>query len=140
MDKYFALGLPGGSEKLIVGRPFQEDNGNLGLWSWQKTQAAPLPKDYSKERQAQLLSEFNAERKKFDVEAQSQGFSSAEARGKKALQDKRDEEARVKAEKAAAKAAKAAADAAAKEQTAAAAAKQADAKKNASPTKPVYYQ
>ena len=68
------------------------------------------------------------------------GFSSAEARGKKALQDKRDEEARVKAEKAAAKAAKAAADAAAKEQTAAAAAKQADAKKNASPTKPVYYQ
>jgi len=57
MDKYFALGLPGGSEKLIVGRPFQEDNGNLGLWSWQKTQAAPLPKDYSKERQAQLCVE-----------------------------------------------------------------------------------
>ena len=57
MDKYFALGLPGGSEKLIVGRPFQEDNGNLGLWSWQKTQAAPLPKDYSKERQARLRAE-----------------------------------------------------------------------------------
>ena len=90
--------------------------------------------------QAQLLSEFNAERKKFDVEAQSQGFSSAEARGKKALQDKKDEEARIKAEKAAAKAAKAAADAAAKEQAAAAAATKADAKKNASPTKPVYYQ
>ena len=114
-DQYLALGLPGGAEKLIVGRPFQEDNGNLGLWTWVKTGGPALPKDYAPDVQARMKEQYYADMKKFDVEAQQEGYKNAEDRGIQKRQAKLDEEARIKAEKAAAKAAKAAAEAAAKE-------------------------
>ena len=62
-----------------------------------------------------MKEQYYADMKKFDVEAQQEGYKNAEDRGIQKRQAKLDEEARIKAEKAAAKAAKAAAEAAAKE-------------------------
>ena len=72
--------MPFGGEVLVPGAPFQKENGYLGMWNWEK-QVKPVPKDQTPEAQKALRAAFDAERKKFDVEAQQQGFSSAEARG-----------------------------------------------------------
>ena len=116
-----------GGAVLVPGPPFQPENGYLGMWNWEK-QVKPVPKDQTPEAQKALRAAFDAERKKFDVEAQQQGFSSAEARG---LAEKE----KILAEKAAAKAAKEAAKAA----KAAEGEKAAAAAKSATASKPVYY-
>ena len=107
MDQYLAVGVPGGTEKLIVGKPFVEENGNLGMWTWVKTSkyVAPVAKELTPERQVVLKDQYVREMKVADVEAQSQGFESAKARGLKKYDENMAEIARVKAEKAAAKAA-----------------------------------
>ena len=74
--------MPFGGEVLVPGAPFQKENGYLGMWNWEK-QVKPVPKDQTPEAQKALMAAFQAERKKFDVEAQQQGFSSAEARGRR---------------------------------------------------------
>merc|ERR1719324_432385 len=114
-DGIVRVGFPAGGEVLVPGAPFQPENGYLGMWNWEK-QVKPVPKDQTPEAQKALRAAFDAERKKFDVEAQQQGFKSAEARGIA-------EKEKILAEKAAAKAAKEAAKAA----------------KAATPAKPVYY-
>ena len=63
-----------------------------------------MPKDQTPEAQKALRAAFDAERKKFDVEAQQQGFSSAEARGvdlraKQAAQKAKEAEAAAAAAK-----------------------------------------
>ena len=73
------VGFPAGGEVLVPGAPFQPENGYLGMWNWEK-QGKAVPKDQTPEVQKALKAAFDAERKKFDVEAQQQGFSSAEAR------------------------------------------------------------
>ena len=75
-------GMPFGGEVLVPGAPFQPENGYLGMWNWEK-QVKPVPKDQTPEAQKALRAAFDAERKKFDVEAQQQGFKSAEARGRR---------------------------------------------------------
>ena len=121
------IDLRTGGEVLVPGAPFQPENGYLGMWNWEK-QGKAVPKDQTPEVQKALRAAFDAERKKFDVEAQQQGFSSAEARG---LAEKE----KILAEKAAAKAAKEAAKAA----KAAEGEKAAAAAKSATASKPVYY-
>ena len=74
--------MPFGGEVLVPGAPFQPENGYLGMWNWEK-QVKPVPKDQTPEAQKALRAAFDAERKKFDVEAQQQGFKSAEARGRR---------------------------------------------------------
>jgi len=118
----FTIGFPGQSEVLIPGAPFQEENGWLGMWNWQK-RYAPIPKDQTPEAQKVLKANFLAERKKYDIEAQEQGFANAEERGIKEKEARIAEAERIKAEKAAAKAAKKAAEEAAKAQAADASAK-----------------
>jgi len=111
------IGLPGGSEVLVPGAPFQPDNGYLGMWNWEKTGAKAIPKDQTPEQQKIMMEQFEAERKKADVEAQQQGFENAIERGKKQkIEDdarKAREEAERKAAKEAEKAKKAAEAAAA---------------------------
>ena len=126
-DGIVRVGFPAGGEVLVPGAPFQPENGYLGMWNWEK-QGKAVPKDQTPEVQKALRAAFDAERKKFDVEAQQQGFSSAEARG---LAEKE----KILAEKAAAKAAKEAAKAA----KAAEGEKAAAAAKSATASKPVYY-
>ena len=127
-DGIVRVGLPAGGEVLVPGAPFQHENGYLGMWNWEK-QGTPVPKDQTPEAQKALRAAFEAERKKFDVEAQQQGYKDAEDRG---IQEKE----RILAEKAAAKAAKEAAKAAAaaeKERLAA------EAKKPGTVSQPKYY-
>ena len=81
-DGIVRVGLPAGGEVLVPGAPFQHENGYLGMWNWEK-QGTPVPKDQTPEAQKALRAAFEAERKKFDVEAQQQGFSSAEVRGRR---------------------------------------------------------
>ena len=81
-DGIVRIGFPAGGEVLVPGAPFQEKNGYLGMWNWEK-QVKPVPKDQTPEAQKALRAAFDAERKKFDVEAQQQGFKSAEARGRR---------------------------------------------------------
>ena len=81
-DGIVRVGLPAGGEVLVPGAPFQPENGYLGMWNWEK-QVKPVPKDQTPEAQKALRAAFDAERKKFDVEAQQQGFKSAEARGRR---------------------------------------------------------
>jgi len=111
------IGLPGGSEVLVPGAPFQPDNGYLGMWNWEKTGAKAIPADQTPEKQKIMKEQFDAERKKADVEAQQQGFKNAEERGaKQKIEDdarKAREEAERKAAKEAEKAKKAAEAAAA---------------------------
>ena len=76
------IDLRTGGEVLVPGAPFQPENGYLGMWNWEK-QGKPVPKDQTPEAQKALRAAFDAERKKFDVEAQQQGFSSAEVRGRR---------------------------------------------------------
>ena len=76
------IDLRTGGEVLVPGAPFQPENGYLGMWNWEK-QVKPVPKDQTPEAQKALRAAFDAERKKFDVEAQQQGFKSAEARGRR---------------------------------------------------------
>lgn len=78
-DGIFRLGVPGKSEVLVPGGPFQNNNGYLGMWNREK-QVVPgtLTGDQRPEVQARLRAQFDAERKKFDVEAQGQGYASAE--------------------------------------------------------------
>merc|ERR1711924_587134 len=97
-DGIVRIGFPAGGEVLVPGAPFQPKNGYLGMWNWEK-QGKPVPKDQTPEAQKALREAFDAERKKFDVEAQQQGYNDAEDRG---IQEKE----RILAEKAAAKAAK----------------------------------
>ena len=66
---------------MVPGAPFQPENGYLGMWNWEK-QVKPVPKDQTPEAQKALRAAFDAERKG-DVEAQQQGFKSAEARGRR---------------------------------------------------------
>jgi len=111
------IGVPFGSEVLVPGAPFQPDNGYLGMWNWEKTGAKAIPKDQTPEQQKIMMEQFEAERKKADVEAQQQGFENAIERGKKQkIEDdarKAREEAERKAAKEAEKAKKAAEAAAA---------------------------
>jgi len=111
------IGLPGGSEVLVPGAPFQPDNGYLGMWNWEKTGAKAIPEDQTPERQKVMKAKFDADRKKADVDAQQQGFENAIERGKKQkIEDdarKAREEAERKAAKEAEKAKKAAEAAAA---------------------------
>ena len=81
-DGIVRIGFPAGGEVLVPGAPFQAKNGYLGMWNWEK-QVKPVPKDQTPEAQKALRAAFDAERKKFDVEAQQQGFKSAEARGRR---------------------------------------------------------
>ena len=81
-DGIVRIGFPAGGEVLVPGAPFQPKNGYLGMWNWEK-QVKPVPKDQTPEAQKALRAAFDAERKKFDVEAQQQGFKSAEARGRR---------------------------------------------------------
>jgi len=97
------IGVPFGSEVLVPGAPFQPDNGYLGMWNWEKTGAKAIPKDQTPEQQKIMLAQFEAERKKFDVEAQQQGFKNAEERGKKNKVEDDARRAREEAEKKAAK-------------------------------------
>merc|ERR1719274_458388 len=93
-DGIVRIGFPAGGEVLVPGAPFQAKNGYLGMWNWEK-QGKPVPKDQTPEAQKALREAFDAERKKFDVEAQQQGYKDAEDRG---IQEKE----RILAEKAAA--------------------------------------
>ena len=131
-DGIWRLGVPGQSEVLVPGGPFQTENGYLGMWNWEKqVVSGGLTAEQKPEVQARMRAAFEAERKKYDVEAQGQGFKGAEARGIAKKEQ-------VLAEKAAAKAAKEAAKlaaAAAKDAPAAPAA----AAKPATTTTPVYY-
>jgi len=97
------IGVPFGSEVLVPGAPFQPDNGYLGMWNWEKTGAKAIPKDQTPEQQKIMLAQFEADRKKFDVEAQQQGFKNAEERGKKNKVEDDARRAREEAEKKAAK-------------------------------------
>ena len=81
-DGIVRVGFPAGGEVLVPGAPFQPENGYLGMWNWEK-QGKAVPKDQTPEVQKALKAAFDAERKKFDVEAQQQGFKSAEARGRR---------------------------------------------------------
>ena len=81
-DGIVRFGMPFGGEVLVPGAPFQPENGYLGMWNWEK-QGKAVPKDQTPEVQKALKAAFDAERKKFDVEAQQQGFKSAEARGRR---------------------------------------------------------
>jgi len=97
------IGVPFGSEVLVPGAPFQPDNGYLGMWNWEKTGAKAIPADQTPEKQKIMREQFDAERKKFDVEAQQQGFKNAEERGKKNKVEDDARRAREEAEKKAAK-------------------------------------
>jgi hypothetical protein len=97
------IGLPFGSEVLVPGAPFQPDNGYLGMWNWEKTAGAAVPEDQTQGRQKVMRAKFDADRKKFDVEAQQQGFKSAEERGTKQKVEDDARKAREEAEKKAAK-------------------------------------
>merc|ERR1711924_534557 len=118
-DGIVRIDFPAGGEVLVPGAPFQAKNGYLGMWNWEK-QGQPVPKDQTPEPQKALREAFGAERKKFDVEAQQQGYKDAEDRG---IQEKE----RILAEKAAAEAA------AEKERLAA------EAKKPGTVSQPKYY-
>ena len=102
-DGIVRFGMPFGGEVLVPGAPFQPENGYLGMWcvsrvesvegvcrvsvlprrNWEKQGPKAVPKDQTPEAQKALRAAFDAERKKFDVEAQQQGFKSAEARGRR---------------------------------------------------------
>merc|ERR1712094_86990 len=97
------LGLPGGSEVLVPGAPFQPDNGYLGMWNWEKTGGKAIPKDQTPEQQKIMKEQFDAERKKADVEAQQQGFKDAVERGQKQKIEDDARKAREEAERKAAK-------------------------------------
>jgi hypothetical protein len=97
------LGLPGGSEVLVPGAPFQPDNGYLGMWNWEKTAAKAIPEDQTPERQKVMRAKFDADRKKADVDAQQQGFENAIERGKKQKVEDDARKAREEAERKAAK-------------------------------------
>merc|ERR1711924_542276 len=61
------IGLPGGSEVLVPGAPFQPDNGYMGMWNWEKIGAKAIPADQTPEKQKIMKEQFDAERKKADV-------------------------------------------------------------------------
>jgi hypothetical protein len=110
-DGIVRLGAPFGGEVLVPGAPFQTNNGYLGMWNWEKQGGAQVPADQTAEGQKALMAQFQADRKKFDVEAQGKGFKSAEARG---VEEKTQKVAQKEAEAKAKAAAKAAAATAAK--------------------------